>query len=124
MDPHLHTLSLLAGERGLYHAVILTQRPGFVDELDVVASRGGDAVGSQGVLAWCLRGPLGVVNVENHVAFADIEVPGDDRGGVDDLNQKLFKGMWGDFTGKKCRRDTFDLFYELSFALLVFKKRK
>lgn len=35
---HLHALAFLAGERGLDHAVILPQRPGLVDQLDIVAS--------------------------------------------------------------------------------------
>lgn len=30
-----------------------------------------------------------MVDVENHVAFAHVKVPGDDGGGVDDLNQDL-----------------------------------
>lgn len=54
----LYTLALLAGEWGFHHAVILTQCPGFVDELHVVASWGCDAVGSQRVFTWRLRGSL------------------------------------------------------------------
>lgn len=95
-DPHLHTLTLLAGEWGFHHAVILTQSPGLVNELDVVDSRWGDAVGSKGVFTWRLGGPLWVVDVEDDVAFAHIKVPGDDWGGVDDLNQNLVGGKkWG-----------------------------
>lgn len=30
-----------------------------------------------------------MVDVENHVTFAHVKVPGDDRGGVDDLDQDL-----------------------------------
>ncbi len=90
LEPHLHALALLAGERGLHHAVILPQRPWLVNKLDIVTSRGGDTVGSQGVFAWRLGGPLGVVDVENHVTFAHVKVPGDDWGGVNDLNEKLF----------------------------------
>jgi len=33
-----------------------------------------------------------VVNVEDHIAFAHVKVPGDDGGGVDDLDQKLLEG--------------------------------
>lgn len=88
-SPHLHTLTLLAGEGGLHHAVILTQSPGLFDKLDVVDSRGGDVVGSEGVFTWRLGGPLRVVDVEDDVTFANVEVPGDDRGGVDDFDHEL-----------------------------------
>lgn len=87
--PHLHALPLLAGERRLHHAVVLPERPRLVNELHVVAPRRGDAVGPQRVLAGRLRGPLRVVDVEYDVTFADVKVPGDDGGGVDDLDQKL-----------------------------------
>ena len=33
-----------------------------------------------------------MVDVENNITFAHIKVPGDDRGGVDDLNQNLAGG--------------------------------
>lgn len=77
INPHLHALPLLAGQRGLHHAVILPQSPGLVNKLDVVDSRRGDAVGPQGVFAWLLGGSLRVVDVENDVAFAHVKVPGD-----------------------------------------------
>lgn len=86
---HLHALPLLTGEGGLHHAVVLPQGPGLVDELDVVDPRGGDAVRPQGVLAGKLGATFGVVDVEDHVAFAYVEVPGDDGGGVNDLDQHL-----------------------------------
>lgn len=89
LPSHLHTLALLAGERGLDHAVILPQRPRLVDKLDIVASWGCDAVGSQGFFTWRLRGPLGVVDVENNITFAHVKIPSDYWGGVDDLNQNL-----------------------------------
>lgn len=89
LNPDLYTLSLFAGERGLHHAVVLSQGPGLVDELDIVASGRRDAVGSQRVLPRRLRGSFGVVNIKNHVSFAHVKVPGDDRGGIYDLNQDL-----------------------------------
>lgn len=75
---HLHALAFLAGERGLDHAVILPQRPGLVNQLDIVASWRCDTMRSQGIFTWRLGGPLGVVDVENHVTFAHVKVPGDD----------------------------------------------
>ncbi|KAG7259157.1 hypothetical protein CRUP_010330 [Coryphaenoides rupestris] len=48
-----------------------------------------EPVGNQGLLADRLRGPLGVVDVEDHVALAHVKVPRDDGGGVDDLDQQL-----------------------------------
>lgn len=39
-------------------------------------------------LSW-LRRPLGVEDVENHISFRHVEVPGDDRGGLGDLDQHL-----------------------------------
>ena len=86
---HLYALALLAGEGGLHPAVVLAQGPGLVDELHVVAGGRGAAVGPQGLLAGGLRGPLGVVDVEDHVALAHVKVPRDDGGGVDDLDQQL-----------------------------------
>lgn len=46
-------------------------------------------MGPQGVFARRLGRPLGVVDVEDDVALAHVKVPGDDRGGVDDLDQNL-----------------------------------
>lgn len=43
----------------------------------------------QGVFAWSLRHPLRMVDVEDDVALAHVKVPGDDGGGVNDLNQNL-----------------------------------
>lgn len=89
--PDLHALALLAGERRLHHAVILSQCPGLVDELDVVDPWRGDAMRPQRILPWKLWSAFGMVDVENHVAFAYVKVPGDDGGGIDDLDQHLVK---------------------------------
>ena len=43
------------------------------------------------VLAGLLGRPLRVVYVEDHVAFAHVEVPGDDRGSVNDLDEQLLR---------------------------------
>ena len=88
---HLDALSLLACEGRLHHAVVLAQHPRFVDELHVVAPGRGDAVARLLVLAGLLGRPLRVVDVEDHVAFAHVEVPGDDRGSVNDLDEQLLR---------------------------------
>lgn len=46
-------------------------------------------MGPQRVLFRGLRRPLGVEDVEDDVTLAHVEVPGDDGGGVDDLDQQL-----------------------------------
>lgn len=86
---HLHALAVVAGERPFHHAVVLPQHPALVYHLDVNSSDGREGVGSQGVLLGHLRGPPGVVDGENNVSFSDIKVPGDDGGGLGDLNHHL-----------------------------------
>lgn len=44
---------------------------------------------AQGVPLGGLRRPLGVVDVENHVALGHVKVPGDDGAGLRDLDQHL-----------------------------------
>lgn len=44
---------------------------------------------SQRIFTWKLWGALGMIDVENHIAFAYVKVPSDDRGGINDLNQHL-----------------------------------
>lgn len=86
---HLHTLSLPAGECFLHHAVVLSQHPVPVYQLGVNGPEGCDGVGSEGVFLGRLWGSLGVVDVENHISFGHVKVPGDDGGGFSDLDQHL-----------------------------------
>lgn len=46
-------------------------------------------MGSQGVSLRRLWRPLGMEDVENHVSFRHVKVPGDDGTGLGDLNQYL-----------------------------------
>jgi len=85
----LDTLPLPADEGFLHHAVVLAQHPVPVYRLGVNGPRGRDAVGSESVFLRGLRGPLGVVDVEDHVSFRHVKVPGDDGGGLVDLDQHL-----------------------------------
>lgn len=87
--PHLHALSLLAGERSLHHAVVLPQHPVLVYQLGVGGPEGRQGVAAQRVALGWLRRPLGVVDVEDHVALGHVKVPGDDGAGLRDLDQHL-----------------------------------
>lgn len=86
---HLHTLSLLAGECFLHHAVIFSQHPVPVYQLGVNGAEGRDGVSSKGVFLGRLWSSLGVVDVENHISLGHVKVPGDDGGGLSDLDQHL-----------------------------------
>lgn len=88
----LYTLSLLAGERSLHHAVVFSQQPAPVYQLGIKYTEGREGVGSQSVFLR-LWGPLGVVDVENHISFGHVKVPGDDRGSLRDLDQQLQKDV-------------------------------
>lgn len=85
----LHTLSLPAGEGFLHHAVVLSQHPAPVYQLGINSSEGRDTMGSESVFLRSLWGPLGVVDVENHISFRHVKVPGDDGRGLCDLDQHL-----------------------------------
>lgn len=86
---HLYALALIAGECPFNHAIVLPQHPALVYHLDVNSSDGREGVGSQGVLLRHLRSPPGVVDGENNISFRYIKVPGDDWGGLSDLNHHL-----------------------------------
>lgn len=96
MTSDLHALSLPAGEGFLHHAVVLAQHPVPVDHLGVGGPRGREAVGPEGVFLRGLWGPSRMVQVEDHISFGHIEVPGDDGGGLVDLDQHLVVGKWGE----------------------------
>ena len=49
-------------------------------------------MGPRGLLAGGLRGPLGVEDVEDHVALTHVKVPGDDRGHLSDVDEQLGGG--------------------------------
>lgn len=91
---NLYALSLAAGECTFHHAVVLPQHPALVYNLDVNRSQGREGVGSQGVLLRHLWDPPGVVDGENNISFRYIKVPGDDRGGLGDLNHHLQEDVW------------------------------
>lgn len=86
---YLHALSFFTGEWRFHHAVVLPQLPWLVYELHIVAPRRRDAMRRQRLFPGRLRSPFGVVDVKDHVSFTHIEVPGDHRRGVDDLDQQL-----------------------------------
>lgn len=86
---HLYAFSLPAGEGFLHYAVVLAQNPVFIYQLGIDSPKGSYAVTS--IFLWGLRCPLGMVNVEDHISFRHIEVPGDDRRGLFDLNQHLYR---------------------------------
>lgn len=91
---NLYALSLAAGECAFHHAVVLPQHPALVYNLDVDRSQGREGVGSQGVLLGHLGDPPGVVDGENNISFRYIKVPGDDGGGLGDLNHHLREDVW------------------------------
>lgn len=76
--PHLYALSLSAGQGCLHHAVVLSEHPGSVDELDVVAGGTGEVVCAQNISFNWLRSPSGVIDIEDHIAFTHIKVPRND----------------------------------------------
>lgn len=85
----LYTLSLPAGEGFLHYAVVLAQHPAPFYQLGVNSPWGGEAMGTESVFLRGLRGPLGMVDVEDDISFRHVEVPGDDGGGLGDLDQHL-----------------------------------
>lgn len=87
--PDLYTLSLLAGECSLHHAVVLSQHPAPVYQLGIHGPEGREGMGSQGVFLLWLWCPLGMVDVEDHISFGHVKVPGDDGGGLSDVDQHL-----------------------------------
>ena len=87
---YLDALALAAGQRRLHLAVVLAQRPVPVNQRQVGPAH-------QGGGAWRLlpRGagrPLGVEDVEHHVALTHVKVPGDDRGHLSDVDEQLGGG--------------------------------
>lgn len=93
--PDLHALSLLAGESPLHHAVVLPQHPAPVYQLGVGGPEGRQGVAAQRVPLGWLRRPLGVEDVEDHVALGHVKVPGDDGAGLRDLDQHLQEDAGG-----------------------------
>lgn len=87
--PHLYALSLSAAQGRLHHAVVLSQHPGSVDELDVVSGGTGEVVCAQTVSFNWLRSSSGVIDVEDHVSFTHIKVPRNDRRYFCNLYQHL-----------------------------------
>ena len=85
----LYALSLLADEGFLHHAVVLAQHPVPVNHLGVNGPWGGDAMGPESVFLRGLWDPFGMVYVEMYISFTHVKVPGDDGGGLGDLDQHL-----------------------------------
>lgn len=94
--PHLYALSLSAGEGRLHHAVVLSQHPRSVNELDVVSAGTGEVVRAQTISFSGLRDSSGVIDVEDNVAFTHVKVPRDDGRYVCNLYQhlKMNKGVY------------------------------
>lgn len=90
---YLNALSFLAGEGFLHHAVVLAQHPVPIYQLDIVGPWGRNAMGPQSVFLLRQGGPLGVVEVEDYVSFTHVKVPGNDGGGLCDLDQQLGKDV-------------------------------
>lgn len=86
---HLYALSLSAGQGRLHHAIVLSQHPRSVNELDVVSGGTGEVVRAQTVSFSGLRGSSGVVDVEDHIAFTHVKVPRNDGRYVCNLYQHL-----------------------------------
>lgn len=87
--PDLHALPFLAGQCSLHHAVVLPQHPVLVDQLGTGGPERRQCVAAQSVPLGRLRRPLGVVDVEDHVALGHVKVPGDDGAGLRNLDQHL-----------------------------------